>query len=124
ITFMLFQNCYSDDSMYWWHASKGVNFGDDLSHVIVERILNRPVTYRSLKSDYKILLSAGSILHYARDNDVIWGSGFRENPLSENRFHKLDVRAVRGPKTRNFLLQMGINCPEIYGDPAVLIAHL
>jgi len=123
---MLFlsSSCYSDDTMFWWHASKAVNFGDDLSHVIVEKILNRPISFRSLSTKEKILFSTGSVLHFARDNDVIWGSGFRENPLSENRFHKLDVRAVRGPRTRDFLLKMGINCPEIYGDPAVLMAHL
>ncbi len=68
--------------------------------------------------------STGSILHYARNGDVIWGSGFRENPLTENRFQHLDVRAVRGPKTREFLLKMGVKCPEVYGDPAILMGHL
>ncbi len=117
--------CYSaQDTMFWWNSSQGANFGDDLSRVIVERILGRPVKYRSLESDGKILLAVGSILHFARDDDVIWGSGFRENPLQENRFHQLDVRAVRGPRTRDFLLKKGIACPEVYGDPAVLMGHL
>lgn len=116
--------CFAENTMFWWHSGKGTNFGDDLSHVIVERILNRPVIYRSLSTKKKILLSAGSILHYARNGDVIWGSGFRENPLTENRFQKLDVRAVRGPKTREYLLKMGIKCPEVYGDPAILMGHL
>ena len=114
----------AEDTMFWWHASSGVNFGDDLSHVIVERILGRPVKYRNLNSSQKILLGGGSILHYARDRDVIWGSGFREDPSGENRFHSLDVRAVRGPKTRDFLLKKGIDCPQVYGDPAVLMGHL
>ncbi len=118
------QLCHSEDSMFWWQSSEGINFGDDLSRVIVEKILGHSVKYRSLESDGKLLLAAGSILHYARDGDVIWGSGFRENPLSENRFSHLHVRAVRGPKTREFLLKMGINCPEIYGDPAVLMSYL
>lgn len=111
-------------SMYWWHSSWATNFGDDMSHVIVERILGRSVTYAPLDSEKKLLFALGSILHFGRDGDVIWGSGFRENPLLENRFHQLDVRAVRGPRTREFLLEMGIDCPEVYGDPAVLMSHL
>lgn len=118
------QACYSEDSMFWWQAKKGINFGDDLSRVIVERMLGHSVRHKPLESKEKLLLAAGSILHYARDGDVIWGSGFRENPLLENRFHHIDVRAVRGPRTREFLLKLGIDCPEVYGDPAVLMGYL
>lgn len=122
----LSSNCYSlEETMYWWSGSKeGTNFGDDLSRVIVERILGRSLKIGSLETNKKLLFSAGSILHFARTNDVIWGSGFREIPLLENRFAYVDVRAVRGPRTREFLLRMGINCPEIYGDPAILMSSL
>jgi pyruvyltransferase len=116
--------CYSEDSMFWWQAREGINFGDDLSKVIVERMLGHSVRHKPLESKEKLLLAAGSILHFAKNGDVIWGSGFRENPLSENRFSHLDVRAVRGPKTREFLIKMGIDCPEVYGDPAILMSYL
>ena len=43
----------------------------------------------------------------------------------ENAFRlvrsKLDIRAVRGPYTKQYLDKMGFNCPKIYGDPAVLM---
>lgn len=117
--------CYSyEPQMYWWQSTEGVNFGDDLSRVVVERILGYSVSNKCLDSKEKVLLAADSILHYARNGDVIWGSGFRENPLLENRFHYLDIRAVRGPRTREFLRQMGIDCPEVYGDPAILMSYL
>lgn len=117
-------SCYAEDAMFWWQTKEGINFGDDLSRVIVERILGHSIKHKSLESNEKNLLAAGSILHFARDGDVIWGSGFRDNPLSEGRFHCLDVRAVRGPRTRELLLKMGVGCPEIYGDPAVLMGYL
>jgi pyruvyltransferase len=96
-----------EDCIFWWESNSGVNFGDDLSRVIVEKILGHTVKLRSVETDRKLLLALGSILHYARNDDVIWGSGFRENPLLENRFDRLDVRCVRGPRTREFLIKMG-----------------
>ncbi|MFZ4099753.1 MAG: polysaccharide pyruvyl transferase family protein [Chlamydiia bacterium] len=103
------------------------NFGDHLSGIIVDRIVGQHVDFLELKAGYTgpgRLLGVGSILHYALDGDIIWGSGFREAPSQEHRFRTLDVRAVRGPRTREHLLSMGIECPPVYGDPAILMAHL
>ena len=36
-------------------------------------------------------------------------------------FQHLDIRSVRGPLTRNHLVELGHNCPDIYGDPAILM---
>jgi pyruvyltransferase len=114
----------AEPAMFWWRPEHGNNFGDHLSKVIVERILGHPVKFEPLTSKDSLLFGAGSILHFAKNGDVIWGSGFRENPLLENGYTELDVRAVRGPRTRDFLLQKGIPCPKVYGDPAILISHL
>jgi pyruvyltransferase len=113
--------------LYYYREPELCNFGDYLSLKIVERIVQGPVrVYQKGKKENK-LLALGSILWFAADNDVVWGSGIngkRQNP-SEYNFKKLDVRAVRGPLTRRFLWDhFKINAPEIYGDPALLLPYL
>lgn len=111
--------------LFWWQPAENYsNFGDDLSHVIVEKISGKEIHCSPLDAPERILFAAGSVLHFARNGDIIWGSGFREDPMQERRFSQLDVRAVRGPKTREFLLRKGISCPEVYGDPALLMSTL
>lgn len=68
------------------------------------------------------LLSIGSVMHFAKDNDSIWGTGIN-GKINEShlKFKNLDVRAVRGPRTREFLMGRGIMVPEIYGDPGLLL---
>lgn len=99
------------------------NFGDSLSPKIVERIINKSLLQN--KNYRQQMLALGSILHFAKDNDVIWGSG-RNGKIADDKhkFTNLDVRAVRGPLTRKFLLSKGIKCPEVYGDPALLMPLL
>jgi pyruvyltransferase len=71
------------------------------------------------------LFSVGSVLHFALDNDVIWGTGVNGKiDAAEYHFRALDVRAVRGPCTRDFLSKRGINAPAIFGDPALLLPYV
>jgi pyruvyltransferase len=69
------------------------------------------------------LLSIGSILHLARDGDIVWGSGVNGDQREKDwvRARVLDIRAVRGPRTRAVLMERGIMAPAIYGDPALLL---
>lgn len=72
----------------------------------------------------KHLYAIGSILFWGRQDATIWGSGLLNYPpegtYRSKKFH-LDIRAVRGPVTRDILLKEGFECPEVYGDPAVLM---
>jgi pyruvyltransferase len=115
--------------LYYWRQPDFVNFGDYLSVKVVERILGQPIAiYKKEVPPKEIkLLAIGSILYFADENDVVWGSGINGKTLkkSDYRFQNIDVRAVRGPLTRQFLMdQFGINCPEVYGDPALLFPYL
>ncbi|WP_321325737.1 polysaccharide pyruvyl transferase family protein [Thiomicrorhabdus sp.] len=100
------------------------NFGDLLGPLIIEKILQDKGIVNNQRTNSKRLLGVGSILHFAKDFDTIWGSG-RNGKIKDtsHNFKDLDVRAVRGPLTRDFLINKGINCPEIYGDPALLLPH-
>lgn len=115
--------------LFYWQENPYVNFGDYLSLKIVERIVETPVkTYKKkTATKERLLLALGSILYFARENDVIWGSGTNgKYPLKKDySFSHLDVRAVRGPLTQQFLMDnFQIASPDIYGDPALLIPYL
>lgn len=119
-----------------WGKVKPLNFGDDLNVTLLSKnakdvllpgcyYCNSPwgtrIGFPWMKTFPK-LACIGSILHTIEyDNTVVWGSGL----LTENHLptHKLDIRAVRGPLTRKVLLMHGFNCPEVYGDPALLLPY-
>jgi pyruvyltransferase len=72
------------------------------------------------------LLAIGSVFYFACENDVVWGSGINGKRLNKKdySFHHLDIRAVRGPLTRQFLIDnFQIDCPEVYGDPGLLFPY-
>lgn len=97
------------------------NFGDLIGPVLVERIASA----ERLGTSTGRLLTVGSIMHFAREGDVVWGSGINGKVARhEHVFRCLDVRAVRGPVTRARLAEMGIDAPDVYGDPALLVPDL
>ena len=116
---------------YWqekWHGKTFVNFGDYISVKLVERIVNSPLrTYtKAHKTVEKKLLGTGSIISFASDHDIVWGSGINGKLLRPKyyKFNGLDIRCVRGPLTRQFITeQLNLYCPEIYGDPALLFPY-
>lgn len=125
------------EPLFWWKPKRRLidkflfregklNAGDVLSKVIVNKILknNNKKLVDNTFSNHK-LLALGSVLHFSESGDTIWGTG-RNGKVAESShtFNTLDVRAVRGPKTRDYLLSKGIACPEIYGDPAILLPTL
>lgn len=122
LIFFTFSSFGYEPRLYWWSSH---NFGDYLSKVIVERIIGKEVRHASSCEKYPILFAVGSVMRRAKNGDIIWGSGYRQTAFSDiGKKMRLDVRAVRGPKTRAMLLKMGVKCPAVYGDPALLLPYL
>ena len=100
-----------------WYDSP--NWGDALNPWLVSMLSGKGVVMA--KEPYlRKYLVIGSILGVANKHDEVWGSGFiKENETLSEGPHK--IHAVRGPLTRKALLDSGIPCPEVYGDPALLL---
>lgn len=105
------------------------NLGDNLSEIVTTYFLGeKGLSFdKEITSNYKHLYAIGSIISMGFQNATIWGSGFLEDLtgirkiMHSSCLRHLDVRSVRGPRTRDLLLKMGHNCPEVYGDPALLM---
>lgn len=112
------------------------NFGDLLSRYIIEQLTGAIIEKYDHRKEYSVHLDAiGSILGRSEicSPAVIWGSGFLSpQPLWKIKIDQLawslrgkhgrpTVCAVRGKLTREILVKSGIECPETYGDPALLM---
>lgn len=118
---------YPHVELFHWAPGNGsVNFGDRLADIISRQML----AMQSLSLDDEVirqerLFSIGSVLHFTKTGDHIWGTGWNGKiPEKEFKARNLKVHAVRGPLTAEFLKSRKIDVPEIYGDPALLIPHI
>lgn len=112
---------------------EAINLGDSLSGVVCEYMLAQKGLSFSTRSreKYSHLIAIGSLLGGRGFFDaVVWGGGVRSfseaASLGKRKYiQKLDIRAVRGPISRQILQQAGkYTCPEIYGDPAILMPEI
>lgn len=101
----------------WWEIA--TNFGDLLSPWLVSKMTGREVVAADGSGPNYVTI--GSIISHAFPNSILWGTG-SFGIEARNRI-KSDVTytAVRGPLTRARLLFHKAECPEIYGDPALLL---
>ena len=110
-------------NMKFGHIEKR-NFGDELSFYLLQELTGKSiVSYYNIFHKIKAqdILFIGSLVEgFTTPNSVIWGSGAisGDKPL-KNKPAK--VCAVRGKLTRQYLLDQGVECPEVYGDPALLL---
>jgi pyruvyltransferase len=113
------------------------HWGDYVAPYLYRKLTGRkPKTIQmDRQSTVPHYLTIGSVMQLCDRNSIVWGSGF----LSEhddlgllswkngsNRVLQAPatVDAVRGPLTRAKLEHMGIYCPPVYGDPALLFPKI
>ncbi len=97
----------------WW--SRGLNnFGDELLAYLLAHIAGVDCIYDRKKN----MIAIGSIARFAQGHTHVWGSGI----IRKDEFFASQPTclAVRGPLTREKMLEHNIPCPEVYGDPAML----
>ena len=108
-----------------WGTFKKSNWGDDLNYFLCRKLFcGDVISYQSsivskllCRTNYMFI---GSMLHDANKHTIVWGSGL----LSPNLLPKeqpQEILAVRGKLTHDILTSNGFICPNVYGDPALLL---
>ena len=118
---------------YQMYQDSPFNLGDSLGRVIVSFLLEKKgISVDQWIPQKKHLFTVGSNIFGSSikgnyQNATIWGSGILSEPSRRESLaqklsrRQLDIRAVRGPLSREVLLRFGHKCPEVYGDPAILM---
>ena len=115
--------------LFWWNekiiqGKSKENYGDVLGKFLVEKISGKKVVFAWPKKfsfiDFfsPIYVTIGSILANVNHKCIVWGSGIINREI---KIKKATFLAVRGPQTRKYLLELGYEVPEVYGDPALLL---
>lgn len=106
--------------IWWMRSPYPGNFGDILTPYILWHAYG--VMPRWVGTKQAEGLCIGSIAKFARDGTHVWGTGMPRStdPLCPTAVYA----AVRGPLSRDAVIAAGGTCPEIYGDPAVLLPEL
>lgn len=103
------------------------NLGDELNFYILKHATSYKLyNYRDIYSFFITNYGCiGSLIDLGcfDSHTVIWGAGAMEGEKKIN-YKPLKICAVRGKLTRKYLLEQGIDCPEVYGDPALLLPKI
>lgn len=102
------------------------NWGDDLNKYLFECLTDETLffipyeeTFLSCKT-VKYSLIGSIIGNYNLDKTIVYGSGaIRSNVEIKGKPQK--IISVRGPLTRKVFLENGVQCPENYGDPVLVL---
>ena len=120
-----FQDFSNAIPLCWYPFPAPGNYGDWLSPYVLSRVTGRSVKFIPFKQlssfKQKNLLFIGSIIKFANDCSVVFGSGASRTNTKINT--KAKYVSVRGDLTKRLLLQSGITLPNDFsvGDPAIVL---
>ena len=107
----------------WWATGPAPgNFGDILTPILIKELFGYSCTYTHRPFRGQTLIGVGSILNKAENRTVVWGSGAMRasDPIKRDAIYL----SVRGPHTRDLILNGGGQCPSIFGDPALIMPKI
>ena len=110
----------------WWacgYSLQGYNFGDAITPYLIEKFTGQAPMLASIYDTDPYYLVVGSIINpkWARSNSIIWGSGIIDKTQTAQK--GATFLAVRGPETHKYITKSGHSCPEIFGDPGLLLPY-
>jgi len=105
--------------VFWFRRPRPGNFGDILTPLILSHYGYTVEHAMAEEADYMMV---GSIAKMATARHTVLGSGaMTATPVlcAQTKW-----RWVRGPRTRAAVIKNGGTCPEVYGDPAMLLPRI
>ena len=101
-----------------------LNWGDALNPILINKLSGKKVIHFEdvVNIFYKPVYSViGSHLgQIYNENTIIWGTGFGCENHSFQLKSSRNIKAVRGPLSAKKIRQQGFECPDVFGDPALL----
>lgn len=96
-----------------------LNFGDVITPWLIEKITGSKPIYIDMSDKQDKFVVSGSILNWCDSSCHVWGAGIAN---SEDIIPKdINILATRGPISAERARECGCSCPQIYGDPALLM---
>lgn len=110
---------------YSWGRVVHRNWGDDINIFLLKDLFHRNISYLYMSSlsmhynkiNYVMIGSTATML--SNSQSIIWGAGIIEEKKLTVKPKK--ILAVRGPLTRKYFINQGVECPSVFGDPSMLV---
>ena len=104
----------------FWYDEGFNNLGDSINPSLVQKLSGKEIKRTTGKELHYV--AVGSIFDRVNQNSIVWGTGVVSPEVRISKPHS--ILAVRGPSTREHILNQGWECPEVYGDPVLLLPEV